>query len=353
MDTLFPESGFLGYKFPEPQYLGAKYVHRGWIAQHIPRECGTILDAFAGSQSIAYLAKQLGKTVVTNDLMLFDSEIGTALIENKGETLGEGDVEVLMRPNRAPGEYNLIEGLYAGLFFNVEDARFIDSFRSNVELLEGKYKRALALTVLCRSLTRKVTMGHFAHTKALEYARDPERVRRNRSLIRPVRDIFYELLPLYNAAVFDNRRENVSWNGNILDILPGLSGIDVAYFDPPYCDSHADYQSFYHLLETVVVYWKEKRFVNGTRRYEPKRYSGFDRKSDSLGSLRRLFELSEGIPVWLVSYNDRSFPTIEGMLEMLRRYRDVRVERKAYSSGRGGKGSVAGSSEVLFVCEPK
>ena len=54
MQDLFHDN-YLGYKFPEPQYLGAKYIHRGWIAKFIPDSAHTVLDAFGGSQSIAYL----------------------------------------------------------------------------------------------------------------------------------------------------------------------------------------------------------------------------------------------------------------------------------------------------------
>jgi adenine-specific DNA-methyltransferase len=41
------------------------------------------------------------------------------------------------------------------------------------------------------------------------------------------------------------------------------------------------------------------------------------------------------------------------MTSMIKPYRDVKIERKAYSAGRGGKGSVAGSSEILLICTPK
>lgn len=202
-------------------------------------------------------------------------------------------------------------------------------------------------------MTRKVTMGHFAHTQALKYAADPVRIKRNRSLVRPLKDIFKELLPEYNAAVFDNLKDNRSYNENILTLLPKLTNIDLVYFDPPYCNSHADYQSFYHLLETYVEYWKDKQFVNGIKRYEPKKYSGFDKNSEALSNLQLMFEKANHIPIWLVSYNDRSYPDINTMIEMITPYRNVRVERKKYSMGRGGKGSVAGSSEILLVCTTK
>lgn len=350
---LFAETKYLDYRFPEPQYLGAKFIHRGWIAQFIPEDADTILDAFSGSQSIAYMLKQIGKKVVTNDFLSFNNLIGKALIENPGYTLDRQDLDILFSGNSDPIEFNLMQKLFSGLFFIPEDAAFADSFRSNVHRLDNVYKQALALAVMCRSMTRKVTMGHFAHTQALVYAADPARIKRNRSLIRPLKELFMELLPEYNAAIFDNGKENISYNENILDLLPQLKGIDLVYFDPPYCNSHADYQSFYHLLETYVEYWKDKQFVNGIKRYEPKKYSGFDKNSEALANLRLMFERANHIPVWLVSYNDRSYPDIDTMVDMIKVYRDVEIERKTYTAGRGGKGSVAGSSEVLLVCTAK
>ena len=82
MNNLFSEYSYLSYNFPEPQYLGAKFIHRGWIAQFIPDNVHVVLDAFGGSQSIAYLFKQLGKKTITNDFMEFNDKIGKALIEN-------------------------------------------------------------------------------------------------------------------------------------------------------------------------------------------------------------------------------------------------------------------------------
>lgn len=350
---LFEETKYLDYKFPEPQYLGAKHIHRGWIAQFIPENVSTVLDAFSGSQSIAYMFKQLGKKVITNDFLSFNNSIGKALIENSDDKLDSSDLEILFSYNDNPSKFNLIEDLYSDLFFLAEEAAFADSFRSNVHKLSNQYKQALALSIMCRSMTRKVTMGHFAHTQALAYASDPIRIKRNRSLIRPLKDIFLDLLPEYNAAVFDNSKDNISYNKNILDLLPMLKNVDLVYFDPPYCNSHADYQSFYHLLETYVEYWKDKQFVNGTKRYEPKRYSGFDKNSEAISNLQLMFERATHIPNWLVSYNDRSYPDIETMVNLIKPYRNVKVERKTYSSGRGGKGSVAGSSEILLVCTMK
>jgi len=66
-----------------------------------------------------------------------------------------------------------------------------------------------------------------------------------------------------------------------------------------------------------------------------------------------MFELSSEIPYWLISYNNRSYPDIQTFEKMLAKYRDVTIEYKTYQNGRGGKGSVAGSKEILFVCKPQ
>ncbi len=350
---LFEEYNNFNYQFPEPQYLGAKHMHLAWIKKFIPNNTKTAIDAFAGSHSVGYLFKQMGFRTFTNDFLNFNNQIGLALIENKNVKLTKEDVKLLFQPAWHKRDFELIENTFTNVFFEREEAQFLDNFRANISLLENPYKQALAFSVINRSMTRKITMGHFGHTQALVYANDPERIKRNRSLIRPLKEIFEEILPKYNNAIFDNQEENQSFNKNILDLLPTIKNVDFAYFDPPYCDSHADYQGFYHLLETYTEYWKDKKFINGIKRYEPQRISGFDKKRDVIPSFEKLFEMAEEIPYWLISYNNRSYPGVEEFERLISKYRAVKVEVKTYQNGRGGKGSVAGSQEILFVCAPK
>jgi len=337
-------------EFPQPQYLGSKYIHLSWIKSFISPNVKTVFDAFGGSQSVAYLFKQLGLKTITNDLLNFNNQIGLSLIENKDVTLTTSDIEILFQDNTNKSHFNLFETVYTNVFFELNECQFLDSFRANIELLDNKYKKALAFTIMNRSMTRKITMGHFCHTQALNYANNIERIKRNRNLVRPIKDIFLDLLPKYNQAVFDNKQDNISYNENVFELLPTLNNIDLVYFDPPYCDSHANYQSFYHLLETYTEYWKDKQFINGTFRYEPQIYSGFDKKRDIIQSFEKLFDLSQHIPQWLISYNDRSYPTIEQLVSMISKYRNVDIQYNTYKNGRGGKGSVAGSKEILLIC---
>ena len=349
---LFEEYSNFNYKFPDPQYLGAKYSHLSWINSFIPNNVKVAIDAFAGSQSVAFLFKQLGIKTITNDYLNFNHQIGLALIQNKDVQLTKEDINILFSPANNKNEFNLIEETFTNIFFQKEEAIFLDNFRANIENIQNPLKKAIAFAVINRSITRKITMGHFAHTQALVYANCPERIKRNRSLIRPIKDIFEDILPNYNNAVFDNNQDNISFNKNILELLPCVEKIDLAYFDPPYCNSHADYQGFYDLLETYTEYWKDKKFINKTKRYDPQKFSGFDKKTDVINSFEKLFEISEEIPYWLISYNNRSYPSVEDLEKIISKYRDVKIEAKTYNNGRGGKGSVAGSKEILFICKP-
>ena len=342
------------HKFPLPQYLGAKYRHLEWIKKYIPNNITTVADAFAGSQSISFFFKQLGFTVYTNDFMNYSNQIGKALIENKNEKLLKIDIDLLFSENKNPKKYYIIEKLFTNIFFVKEEAKLLDSFRSNVELLSPT-KKSLALTIMNRTLTKKITMGHFGHTQALVYANNPERIKRNRSLIRPIKDMFLELVEQYNNAVFDNGKNNKSYQGDAIEFIKKIHNVDLLYLDPPYCGSHADYQSFYHLLETFVENWteKDKDFINSTKRYFPKIYSGFDTKKDIINSFEKLFIEAKNIPYWIISYNDRSYPNKEQMIELISKYKLVNVVDKEYINGIAGKGSVKGSKELLFVCFPK
>ena len=248
MVSLFKEFEYLDHRFPPPQYLGAKYRFRSWIGGFVPSCIKTIIDAFGGSQSMAYYFKQLGYRVLTNDLMSYSDMIGKALVENNHETINGSDMGMLLGPNPDVQQFDLMQRIFTGIFFKEEDAAFIDSVRGNIERLTNVWKKSLALSAMNRALTRKVTMGHFAHTQALKYANDANRVKRNKSLVRPIRDIFLELLPQYNAAVFDNGQDSLSHRGDAAEFVACNQNVDLVYFDPPYGNSHSDYQQFYHLL---------------------------------------------------------------------------------------------------------
>jgi adenine-specific DNA-methyltransferase len=345
--TLFGEA-FKPNKLPKTQYLGSKERLVKWIFDNTPKEIENFFDAFSGTSVVGYYFKNKGKRVIVNDFLKFNFHIGKALIENKNITLDDGNIALLLSENKKAG--SLIEDIFTDVFFERDQAHFLDTFKANINLLDNEYKKSLALAIMNRALTRKVLLGHFAHLSALRYSKDLKRVKRNPTIARPLKDLFLELVPEYNNAVFDNEKDNKVYCEDTIRLIPKLKNVDLAYFDPPYCGCHPDYQAFYHFLETFVEYWKDKEFINGTRQYFPKKESGFVRKSEIANSFKKLFSASAHIPYWLISYNSKSYPPKETMIDLIEQHKKVKVFEHEYQNHYGGKGSKKGTKEYLFYC---
>lgn len=345
--SLFGET-FKVHELPKTQYLGSKERLLKWIFDNSPRDIENFFDAFSGTSSVGYFFKNKGKKIISNDFLKFNFHISKALIENKNIILDNDDIALLFSTNQQAG--SLIEDVFTDVFFERDQARFLDNFRANVNLLDNEYKRSLALTVMNRALTRKILLGHFAHLSALRYSKDQERVKRNPTIARPLRDLFFELVPQYNNAIFDNGKQNEVYCEDTTQLVSKLKNVDLVYFDPPYCGCHPDYQAFYHFLETFVEYWKDKSFINGTKQYSPKKESGFVLKEEIIGSFDKLFKASEHIPHWLISYNSQSYPSKEIIVDLISKYKKMKIFEHEYQNHYGGKGSKKGTKEYLFYC---
>lgn len=346
-NTLFGQT-LRPHKLPQTQYLGSKQRLVEWIFDCAPKDIETVFDAFSGTSSVGYHFKTNGKQVFSNDFLKFNYHIAKAVIENNGTKLNQKDVDLLLSKNKKAG--SLIDDVFTEVFFEKDQSQFLDSFRANVDLLDNEYKKSIAFTIMNRALTRKVLLGHFAHLKALEYSRTPERVKRNPTIARPIKELFSELVNEYNNSVFDNGKENRVYCEDTTSLIKKLQNVDLVYFDTPYCGCHPDYQAFYHFLETYVEYWQYKEFINGTKQYYPKKESGFVQKSEIIYSFKKLFEASEHVPYWLISYNSQSYPDKETMQDLIKQFRKVETFDYEYQNHYGGKGSRKGTKEYLFLC---
>lgn len=344
---LFGEN-FRIHKLPQTQYLGSKERLIEWIYEHAPQGIDTFLDAFSGTSVVGYYFKNKRKKVISNDFLKFNYHIANSVIKNKKTLLNKDDIDLLLSKNKNAD--SLIEDVFTDVFFERDQATFLDNFRANVELLANDVKKSLALAVMNRALTRKILLGHFAHLSALRYSRDQKRVKRNPTIARFLQELFLELVPQYNDAVFDNGQENEVYCEDTIQLIPKLNNVDLVYFDPPYVGCHPDYQAFYHFLETFVQYWKDKEFINGTKQYYPKKDSGFVHKEEITDSFKKLFSASAHIPYWLISYNSESYPEKEIMIGLIGQHKKVKVFEREYQNHYGGKGSKKGTREYLFYC---
>ena len=119
-------------------------------------EFKTVLDAFTGSATVAYLFKLMGKRVIANDLLTSSYINAVAFVENPGIKLSEDDKSFLLK-NQNTNKGTFVEDNYLGEEFRSpgQECRFnkftrkeclyLDNFRANIDELCGIHSQSLGM----------------------------------------------------------------------------------------------------------------------------------------------------------------------------------------------------------------
>jgi DNA adenine methylase len=333
--------------FPGTRYMGSKYKILPFLWDSIKDfEFNTALDAFSGSGCVSYMLKQKGIEVYSNDFMTFSANIAMALVENSNVCLTDEDLTFLFNKNLKAG--NFISKTFKDIYFEDEDNLFLDNLRANIELLDNKYKKSLALAAISRACMKKRPRGIFTYV-GQRY--DDGR----RDLQLSLKEHFIENVESMNSAVFDNGKNNKSFNQDIfneLDIKP-----DLVYFDPPYLTSKSDndYIRRYHFVEGLVRNWEGITIDQNTKTKKFKKYpSPFDSKNTVNDALDRLFEKYRN-SIIVISYSSNSIPAKEEMIELLSKYKqNIELREIDYQYSIGNQNHKIGDNankvkEYLFI----
>ncbi len=305
--------------FPSLRFMGSKFRLLNWISEVTSElRFGTVLDAFSGSGCVSYLFKSLGKAVTANDAMNFSVMIARALIENQMTTISAGDLDLLLAYD--PRHLRFIQNKFDGIFFTIEDLRFLDQVSWQVGQLDDPFKKAIAISALVRSSIKRQPRGVFT------VAGDPEHYKDGRRDLRlSLREHFVEHVAAYNAAVFDNGRRNNAVRADVFD-LPETE-FDLVYLDPPYVPRSDDncYIKRYHFLEGLSLYWKDAEILEDSRvKKLKKRFTPFSYRRTAVDAFDRLFSKFRDSTL-VLSYSSNGYPDLDLLIEVMRRSK-ARVE---------------------------
>jgi DNA adenine methylase len=304
-------------KYPSTRYMGSKQSLLMQIANAVaPFQFESVLDLFGGSGVVSYMFKSLGKQVITNDYMTMNATLANALITNSKITLTEEDVKFLLSVN--PQRSTFVSDTFKDIYFKDEDNEFIDNVRSNIKLLKGAEKQALAMSALIRTCTRKRPRGIFTYTG---FRYDDGR----KDLIMSFEEQLLDAIEQLNNAVFDNGRENKSLNKDSMAINVKA---DLVYIDPPYYNPTSDneYVRRYHFVEGLARNWQNVEMQWETKTKKFKNYpTPFSTKNGAYDAFDQLFKKHKN-SILVVSYSSNSVPTKDEMLRLLAKYKqDVEV----------------------------
>jgi len=302
-------------KYPTTRFMGSKkkLLKEIWnVASQFKFD--TVVDLFSGSGIVGYMFKTQGKKVISNDYMAMSATFTRAMIENNSIILKNTDVLKLLEPRYTSDRF--VETTFKDLYFSDEDNRFIDTLRTNIWALKNPYKRAIAMSSLIRACTKKRPRGIFTYT-GMRY--DDGR----RDIHLSLREQFIEAVEAVNSAVFNNNKDNKSYNVDALD-LPAIKG-GLIYIDPPYYSPLSDneYVRRYHFLEGLARDWKGVEIQTHTQTKKFKSYpTPFSTRKGAADAFDHLFK-NFSHNYLIVSYSSNSQPTQDEMLSILSKYKDT------------------------------
>ena len=303
--------------YPELRYMGSKHRLLPWIhgvLRTLPFD--TAADPFVGSGCVAYLLKTMGKRVMASDFLNFPAVLASATVANSHRRLDGPAIKALLAPRL--GGPHFIEETFRGIFFTLEDLRFLDRVSANVESLEHEHQRNLARAAMIRSCLKKQPRGVFTVSGDLSRYDDGRR-----DLRLTLEEHFIEQVEAFNRVVFDNGRRHSVKRADVFSLKP--EGVDLVYLDPPYVPRSDDncYMKRYHFLEGLSCYWKGVQIMANTRvKKIEKPYTPFSYRRTASEAFDRLFRLYRD-SIIVLSYSSNGYPDRQELESLLRRYKRV------------------------------
>lgn len=337
---------------PSTRYVGSKQKIVDWIWEQIKDlNFNTFLDAFGGTGVVGYYAKTQNKEVTYNDILRANHLIGLSLIENNSTKLSESDVNFILTKHKGKEYPNFIRRTFKDIYYTDEENGWLDIVISNINDIQDRYKRAIALNSLFQSCIIKRPYNLF-HRKNL-YMRFQE-VKRNfgnkTTWDTPFPKHFNKFVNEINSLIIDNKKNNIALNSDVFE-LP--TNYDLVYIDTPYFSSHSmigvDYRDFYHFLEGITNYdrWESMLDLKSKHLRLKKIPCVWTNKKEIHNAFDRLFNKFRD-SILVVSYRSGGIPTQEEMIDLLRKYkRNVEIKEKNFkyvlSHNR--------SKELLFIAQ--
>jgi len=316
-------------------YIGSKSRLLQWIWSCIQKrgfKFDSVCDGFAGSSCVGFFFKQLGKRVVSVDMLTYAYQIAKALIENNSVKVDGRDRMLIFNGQK---QATLMEDIMGGSMLREKEARFFDELRAGIDLLDDEYKKALCYYAAIMALYSHAAYGQLQIPRP-GTARN-RYVKAERLKLFSMKWEFIQKLMEANRLIFDNGKENKVMQGDTIELVKDIK-VDLVYWDPPYADASNDYEATYRLLEYFVTY-KETQKRNTP--FMGKGLQGFD----------QLFENAKHIPIWILAYYENPALPHTKIAELMRKYRNrVEIESKEVNyPSRTGRTRDRKAIEIMII----
>lgn len=306
-------------------YIGSKYSIVDFIKSSIdktlkqnneertPSEM-VFADLFAGTGVVSGSFKELGYSIIANDIQYYSYVITKHMIENNGNLDKDRCSALIEELNNIDGVEGFIYKNYSlggtkghefeRMYFSDENAKKCDAIRIKIEewkksdyISENEYYFLLSSLINSIDKFANTASVYGAFLKSLK-----------KSALKPM---VLTPLPIMHGAV-----ECKVYNEDISELIKNVKG-DILYLDPPY--NARQYCTNYHLLETIARYDTPEIYgKTGLREYSSQK-SVFCNKSKVTQAFGELIKNANFKYIFL-SYNNEGLMSLEEIEKIMKKY---------------------------------
>lgn len=332
-------------KYPKINYIGNKAKLVDWIIENLPLKRGKVLDIFSGGSSVSYALKESNYEVISNDVLYSNYVISKAIIENSTLKLNNEIIEKDIPTILIEKKYKKIEFLSNKLYFD-EEVKELAKLICISETLDG-YEKYMFLALLRRAMIRKLPYSRMnVPWNQIVKLRDEDysymKYKRKRAYHNlSFKQHMLDNLNNYNESVFDNGKNNLSYNLDSFEMLKKVKNpVDIIYMDPPYPKTMNKYGEFYGLFDTVFD--------------EEKEYIDFSANDKFMQNMEKLVQKCINKTKYIViSLNNKTSPSAEELKHMLEKYGNVSIKYKDFQYKVTGKENKNTTVEILIIVKLK
>jgi len=342
------------FKYPSTRFQGSKRKLLDVLEIEFKNcQFDSCVDLFAGSGSVSFLLRKLGKKVYSNDYLKFNQNTANVFLSNITDSEISKAAEILPDLLRAQpnSNKNYVERNFENIFFTTSENIEIDNFCQNIVNIDGKIKSILIYAV-GQALLKKRPYNLFHRANLGMRLSDVKRSFGNKKTwdtpilshsVKAIEELFSMNLSLLPDGVAHN------FNSSEFKELPENMGL--IYLDPPYIPSKGsaiDYSDFYGFLEGLVDY-ELYNIVEHKIAHKPLRLlnSAWAKKDSAQNELREIIKYWNKSHIILSYRDDGAFTLAE--FERIFSENNRQLTIKTLSQYKYALAHSEESSEILLV----
>lgn len=261
-------------KFPATRFQGSKRKILNEIQGVVSDVEGhRFLDLYSGSGIVSLLFRKLGKTVISNDYLLYNNNTARVFLGATNEILDSldvcGDLSFLLE-NKEQSFDNYVSDEFYGVYFKDKENLEIDNFCQNINAFTG-FKKELYIYAVGQALIKKRPYNLFHRANLDMRMKDVKRSFGNaKTWETSIKDHAIKCINELKAFPFSLATHYSVTNVDTSDIKSITNDVDLVYMDPPYISNKSvsvNYSNFYHFLEGLCDY---SLFKHGDAKYPHK-----------------------------------------------------------------------------------